>query len=407
MCLFVNTLRPEIALRVWDMFLNEGSKVLFRIAVALFKLNEKLLISATDPGESCLVILFCLVILIFSLLTGDLFLKLRDIGRDILDGDDLISCAYKSFKVSHSKSVSNSSSATNINSLPKELTGIGLAHLGPVYLSRPIINGEYDNITAVPITSSSKIQSSTLQSTKFSEDFNISCTCGDDSLISSEEASFQSSPILSQPGDAVELQFDDPISDPISLPTFHDSNSPNKLTDNTTTEDANNVERLVNDIVIDESNRNTSSNYAGFGELYSSRETEMINESIKDLRRRRSVTSVQLQDGTFANVLVADVSSKRISQSRPISLKRMSSLNNVSSTEKYRSFKRKDIELLRVKHRVEVIKQFEIMESSRRRWREQQESKDLDNGETGNDDLDESDNYNESDCEDDIYGANK
>jgi len=25
MCLFVNTLRPEIALRVWDMFLNEGS----------------------------------------------------------------------------------------------------------------------------------------------------------------------------------------------------------------------------------------------------------------------------------------------------------------------------------------------------------------------------------------------
>lgn len=45
MCIFVNTLRPEVTLRIWDMFFNEGTKVLFRIAAALFKLHEKELIA--------------------------------------------------------------------------------------------------------------------------------------------------------------------------------------------------------------------------------------------------------------------------------------------------------------------------------------------------------------------------
>jgi len=45
MCLFVNTLRPEVTLRIWDIFFNEGSKVLFRIAAALFKLHEKQLVA--------------------------------------------------------------------------------------------------------------------------------------------------------------------------------------------------------------------------------------------------------------------------------------------------------------------------------------------------------------------------
>ena len=45
MCIFVNTLRPEVTLRIWDMFFNEGSKVLFRIAGALFKLHERELVA--------------------------------------------------------------------------------------------------------------------------------------------------------------------------------------------------------------------------------------------------------------------------------------------------------------------------------------------------------------------------
>ena len=73
LCLFLNTLRPEVALRVWDIFLNEGDKVLFRIAMALFKTSEKLIVNAKDAG--------------------DLFSILRNIGSDIVDADALISLA--------------------------------------------------------------------------------------------------------------------------------------------------------------------------------------------------------------------------------------------------------------------------------------------------------------------------
>eukprot|EP01035_Chromulina_nebulosa_P018191 gene18191-23852_t len=105
MCIYVNTLRPEIALRVWDIFLNEGSKVLFRIAISLFKLNENFLLSAKDSGE--------------------LFVRLRDIGRDIVDPDHLIGYAYKSYKP---MSLPNRNSVD----LPRDLIGFGLAHTGPM-----------------------------------------------------------------------------------------------------------------------------------------------------------------------------------------------------------------------------------------------------------------------------------
>jgi hypothetical protein len=44
MCVFVNTLRPEVAFRVWDIFLNEGAKTLFRVALALLKRHEPALL---------------------------------------------------------------------------------------------------------------------------------------------------------------------------------------------------------------------------------------------------------------------------------------------------------------------------------------------------------------------------
>ena len=56
MCIFVNTLRPEVTLRIWDMFFNEGSKVLFRIAGALFKLHERELVAVKVYTMSNMVI---------------------------------------------------------------------------------------------------------------------------------------------------------------------------------------------------------------------------------------------------------------------------------------------------------------------------------------------------------------
>lgn len=49
--LFVEQLPFEALLRVWDCFLNEGSKVLFRVALALFKLNQNAILAINDPFE--------------------------------------------------------------------------------------------------------------------------------------------------------------------------------------------------------------------------------------------------------------------------------------------------------------------------------------------------------------------
>lgn len=78
---------------------------------------------------------------------GDLFLKLRDIGKDVLDPDLLISTAYEAHKIRSSSTTtqaastrkrndSNAVSGISQNMLPpKDLTGLGLAHLGPIPLN--------------------------------------------------------------------------------------------------------------------------------------------------------------------------------------------------------------------------------------------------------------------------------
>ena len=121
LCLFINTLRPEVSLRIWDMFLNEGNKVLFRISMALFKSAQKEILAAKDPG--------------------DLFVTLRNIGTNIVDVDSLISLAYKSYvhpKYDIRRSSNRRKSKGKGNSsvgLAFDLTGLGLAHVGPTHPS--------------------------------------------------------------------------------------------------------------------------------------------------------------------------------------------------------------------------------------------------------------------------------
>ena len=81
---------------------------------------------------------------------GDLFVKLRDIGKEIMDPEVLIAAAYKAYKVPNSNNTNTSSvsssnysrkrvdsnSMINSNMLPpKDLVGLGLAHLGPMPIS--------------------------------------------------------------------------------------------------------------------------------------------------------------------------------------------------------------------------------------------------------------------------------
>ncbi|KJR88203.1 GTPase activating protein [Sporothrix schenckii 1099-18] len=51
MSCFIGTLPIETTLRVWDVFFYEGSKTLFRVALAIFKLGEPEIRAVTDPME--------------------------------------------------------------------------------------------------------------------------------------------------------------------------------------------------------------------------------------------------------------------------------------------------------------------------------------------------------------------
>jgi len=50
-CLFAEVLPVETVLRIWDCLFNEGSKILFRVAITLVKLNEEELLKCSEFGE--------------------------------------------------------------------------------------------------------------------------------------------------------------------------------------------------------------------------------------------------------------------------------------------------------------------------------------------------------------------
>lgn len=64
LCLFAKSLPSETTLRVWDVLFNEGAKVLFRIALALFKMKEEELLVTQQVFE---------VVSIFQAATRHLF----------------------------------------------------------------------------------------------------------------------------------------------------------------------------------------------------------------------------------------------------------------------------------------------------------------------------------------------
>ncbi len=74
LCGFLNTLKSSAVLRVWDIFLNEGSSALFAIALGLLKMHEKTILSINSSGE-----LFCFI---------------RDLGIHVYDVEELIHAAF-------------------------------------------------------------------------------------------------------------------------------------------------------------------------------------------------------------------------------------------------------------------------------------------------------------------------
>lgn len=51
LCLFAKSLPSETTMRVWDVLFNEGAKVLFRVALAIFKMKEDELLAAQNIGD--------------------------------------------------------------------------------------------------------------------------------------------------------------------------------------------------------------------------------------------------------------------------------------------------------------------------------------------------------------------
>ncbi|XP_077014859.1 growth hormone-regulated TBC protein 1 isoform X2 [Tamandua tetradactyla] len=52
-CLFIDTLPVETVLRIWDCLFNEGSKIIFRVALTLIKQHQALILEATSFPDIC------------------------------------------------------------------------------------------------------------------------------------------------------------------------------------------------------------------------------------------------------------------------------------------------------------------------------------------------------------------
>eukprot|EP01097_Dermamoeba_algensis_P006063 TRINITY_DN3820_c0_g1_i1.p1 TRINITY_DN3820_c0_g1~~TRINITY_DN3820_c0_g1_i1.p1 ORF type:complete len:381 (-),score=117.40 TRINITY_DN3820_c0_g1_i1:117-1259(-) len=75
LCLYLNSMPSESVLRVWDVFLSEGDKVLFRVGMALLKENERDIMALDE----------------FS----DIFDLIRKIPRKALNCESLLTVAFK------------------------------------------------------------------------------------------------------------------------------------------------------------------------------------------------------------------------------------------------------------------------------------------------------------------------
>lgn len=88
LCLFCTSLPSETAARVWDALLHEGTKVLFRVALALLKLHEGALLAQDNPGE----LLRAARRVAAEAFDRDALMQARRAGADRLAGLPAVSC---------------------------------------------------------------------------------------------------------------------------------------------------------------------------------------------------------------------------------------------------------------------------------------------------------------------------
>lgn len=75
LCLFTTSMPSETVCRVFDALFNEGPKVLFRVALALLKINEEVLLKCDNAG--------------------DIVMSMRQLARDMHHRDKLMHVAFE------------------------------------------------------------------------------------------------------------------------------------------------------------------------------------------------------------------------------------------------------------------------------------------------------------------------
>ena len=58
MTMFATQMPLELTLRIWDIFFIEGNKILFRIGLAIMKINEKELLKADFEKVTSIIKVF-------------------------------------------------------------------------------------------------------------------------------------------------------------------------------------------------------------------------------------------------------------------------------------------------------------------------------------------------------------
>lgn len=144
MTLIYVSFQGEVLLRVWDILLNEGSAVLFYVALNLIKITVK-----ENPHADA----------------NDILILLREAGKNIVDADHFISeCLYlhdgKKGKPSSplgspDKTATRSSSDSLQTSPTKQQIGIGLAHSGSISHKNADAAEAEENTGTVQLTISS------------------------------------------------------------------------------------------------------------------------------------------------------------------------------------------------------------------------------------------------------------
>ncbi|MCO5583196.1 hypothetical protein L7F22_037104 [Adiantum nelumboides] len=87
LCLFSKSLPTETVMRVWDILFNEGARVLFRIALAIFKIQED--------------------VLLFKITVGEVLKICQETARTMYDPDKLLKVVFDGFDVMTTHTLTN------------------------------------------------------------------------------------------------------------------------------------------------------------------------------------------------------------------------------------------------------------------------------------------------------------